>query len=282
MQYLSGLALKLAQRLSSLERYVVGSGLTSSLSEYFETSIKLFILTTSTLLPIISVVVTVQYDLGFLSKLTVILTTAALITFISMLVVVTLPKILHVNRGYRLEAKYPSLLYIFSSLIVSGLGPTKALLELSNFKELEEFKLELEQITNQLHLGKSLDDIINYLTMITPSKSLASLLMVIGSIARGGYDPLPVINHLIDSYFIEVRTRIEEAISFIGILSEAFVAVVLIFPLIVSVIASTTSLMPLGIINPYMLMIVTTLVIVPAASLTYYILVDYIMSSVYI
>lgn len=253
----------------------------SSLDKYFEVSIKLSILIAFTLLSVISVTI-IQADLGLLSKLAAILAVIALIIFISMLIVITLPKILHMNRGYKLEAKYPSLLYLFSSLIVSGLGPTKALLELSNFEELKDFRVELEQITNQLHLGRSLDDIINYLTTITPCKSLASLLMVVGSIVKGGYDPLPVVNHLIDSYFITIRARIEEAINFIGILSEAFVAAVLIFPLIVSVIASTTSLVPLGIINPYLLMIVTTLVIVPATSLTYYILVDYVMSSVYI
>ncbi|MEM4499524.1 MAG: type II secretion system F family protein [Sulfolobales archaeon] len=282
MQYPSKLAVRLAERFSRLERYVVGSGIAPSLSRYFEISIKLYTLSlvlTSTA----SAVITIQIlNLGLLESITITLIVLFLMTSLFILAVLILPKLLHANRGYKLEAKYPTLLYIFSSLVVSGLGPTKALLELNNFEDLKEFKVELDQISNGLYLGKSLDDITSYLILITPCRSLASLLMIIGSIVRSGRDPLSAVNYLIENYFTTLRARVEEVVNFMSMLSEAFIAIALIFPLIISIISSTTSLLPSGVASPYLLLVITSLVLVPASSIVYYILVDYLMSSVYI
>lgn len=280
MRYPSRLAVRLAEYFSTLEKYVIGSGIAPSLSRYFEISIKLYtlslILTSTT-----SAAIAVQIlNLGLLRSAIIALIALLLMTSLFVLAVLTLPKLLHANRGYKLEAKYPTLLYLFSSLVVSGLGLTKALLELNNFEDLKEFKVELDQISSGLYLGKSLDDIISYLISITPCKSLASLLMIIGSIMRSGRDPSSAVNYLIENYFTTLRARVEEVISFMSMLSEAFVAIALIFPLVISVISSTTSLLPSGIASPYLLLVITSLVLVPASSIMYYILVDYLMSSV--
>lgn len=280
MQLLDQLTTKLSTHFSGLEKYVVGSGVAPSLIRYFDTVIKLNLFVLALSVPASLVVVTQLFQLELARGAAVFLSVTIIVLSISIFISLVLPVILHVNRGYKLEAKYPAFLYFFSALIVSGLGSIKALLELNNFKELKEFKVELEQITNGLHLGRSLDDIINYVATITPCRSLASLLTYIEGITRSGHDPLPIINYLIENYFINIRSRVEEAVNFMGMLTEVFTAIALIFPLVVSVLASTTSLIPLGAINPYLLLIITVLVIVPASSITYYILVDYMMSSV--
>lgn len=280
MRFLDALTDELVKRFSRLEKYVVGSGVAPSLAAYFSNVVRLvsLILVLTSIISLIVAAQILQLGLVMGAALFIGLTTAVFSS--SILTSLALPVILHANRGYKLEARYPAFLYLFSTLIVSGLGSVKALLELGSFKELEEFKIELEHLINGIHLGKSLDDVIEYIITITPCRSLASLLMHVEGIIRSGRDPLPIINYLIDDYFIAMRSRIEEAVSFIGMMTEAFTAIALIFPLVISVLASTASMIPVGIIDPYLLLIITVLVIVPASSLTYYILVDYITSSV--
>ncbi|MEM2444995.1 MAG: type II secretion system F family protein [Sulfolobales archaeon] len=278
--FLNELADGLAKRFNVLEKYVVGSGLAISLSSYFNVSIKLTLLILTLTFTVSSIITTQIFKLELVKGTAAVLSVVLIVFSLSILTFLALPKILHANRGYKLEARYPAFLYFFSTLMVSGLGSIKALLELNNFRELNEFRIELEQIINGLHLGKSLDDVINYVITITPCRSLASLLTYLLGVIKSGHDPLPIINYLIESYFVTIRSRIEEVVNSMGVLTEAFIALALVFPLVVSVLSSTTSLIPIGVLNPYLLLIITALVIVPATSLTYYILIDYMMSSV--
>jgi len=234
---------------------------------------------------IIAVVVVVGLIiLNMITTLINAIVTTLLITFLvipaSLLMMLLIPKIVYANRGFKLESKYLRLLYFLSTFIVAGLGITKALIRLKDFEELRDFNIELELIANEVYLGKDLDEVLHYVASITPCKSFASLLTTIGNVSKSGRDVLPVINYLIDNYFIDIRSRMEEVIDYVSILSEAFVVIALIFPLIVSIIASTSTLAPFGILDPYVLLIITTLLIVPSSSLAYYILVDYVMSVV--
>jgi Flp pilus assembly protein TadB len=234
---------------------------------------------------IIAVVVVVGLIiLNMITTLINAIVTTLLITLLvipaSLLMMLLIPKIIYANRGFKLESKYLRLLYFLSTFIVAGLGITKALIRLKDFEELRDFNIELELIANEVHLGKDLDEVLHYVASITPCKSFASLLTTIGNVSKSGRDVLPVINYLIDNYFIDIRSRMEEVVDYVSILSEAFVVIALIFPLIVSIITSTSTLAPFGILDPYVLLIITTLLIVPSSSLAYYILVDYVMSVV--
>lgn len=263
---------------TELEKYVVGSGITTSLRRYLEIVVRIMV--------VITVVVAVM-GLIILNMITTlinaIITTllvTSLVILTSLLMILLIPKLIYANRGFKLESKYLRLLYFLSTFIVAGLGITKALIRLKDFEELRDFNIELELIANEVYLGKDLDEVLHYVASITPCKSFASFLITISNVSRSGRDVLPVINHLIDNYFIDIRSRMEEVIDYVSILSEAFVVVALIFPLIVSIIASTSTLAPFGLLDPYLLMIITTLLIVPTSSLAYYILVDYVMSVV--
>lgn len=267
--------------LNGYEKYVVGSGLSPSLETYVRKSIKTTLITCSVLLILYMLSV---FTLGFklisiVIDLIILLTT--LIPLVFLLSTTLIPRLLFLNRGFKLEAKYHRLLFFLSLLLTSGLGVTKSLLSLTQFRdELKDFNIELSIIEDRLMLGHDFNDVINYVASITPCKSLSNLLLSVIGIERSGYNILPVVTNLINNYFALLKARMEEVISYLGMITEAFIAIALIFPLIISIIASTTLLIPVGGLDPYALMLITLLIIIPTSSFIYYVVIDYILSGV--
>jgi len=278
---LNSLVNRLVRMLNNYERYVIGSGLSPSLETYVRRSIKVTLIACSISLVLYALT---ALALGFKlinAIIDLIMLLAILIPLAFFLSTTLIPKLLFLNRGFKLEAKYYRLLFFLSLFLTSGLGVTKSLLKLTQLRdELKDFSIELDIIEDRLMLGYDFNEVISYVASITPCKSLSNLLLSIIGIERSGYSTLPVMTNLANNYFTLLKARMEEAINYLGMLTEAFIAIALIFPLIISIITSSTLLVPVGGLDPYALMLMTLLVIMPTSLFIYYVVIDYILSGV--
>lgn len=270
----------LTNKFKDYERYVVGSGLSKSLRTYVKLVIRFSIIALAACMTLYVVGVLVY---GFKLIYPAIDMAIIVLIFVTMFftALILLPKLLYINRGFKLEAKYYRLLFFTSLLLTSGAGVIKAILGLREFKEeLEDFKIELEIMDDRLSLGYDLAEVIDYVASITPCKSLSNLLLDMLSLERSGRNVMPVITNLVSSYFTSLKSRMEEITNYLSMLSEIFIATAIIFPMIVMIISSTTTAIPIGGFDPSTLLAITLLIIIPVASILYYIAVDYVLSGV--
>jgi len=283
MRLVNWLTDTLLPHLKWLEKYVIGSGLAPSIKQYLNKSIRLMFITViaslTTQVPLYTFIFKQAISASILLSLTISFVAVPSIAFLLM---VLIPPIMYRDRGFKLEARIPRLALFLSSILASGGGLIRALLDLYEFKDMLHFKVELEIIRNGIALGKDAGEVLNYVASITPSRSLATLLITLSNAERSGRNILPVISHLLDTYLIELRSRIEEAINYMGILTEAFIVISLIFPLIISTFAAATALMPVTPLNPYTLLSLTSFIMVPVSAIMYYIAIDYVASGVQI
>jgi len=283
MRLVNEITIKLLPYLKWLERYVIGSGLAYSIKQYLIKSIKLVLITIiSSIVIQIPLYILILKRSVFISIISSFLISFVTIPLLALSLMILIPPMMYKNRGFKLEARFPRLALFLSSILASGVSPTKALLDLCEFREMLYFDVEFEIIRNGIMFGKDISEVLDYVASITPSRSLATLLIALANVERSGRNPLPIVSHILDSYLVEFRSRIEEAVNYMGILTEAFIIVSLVLPIIVSVFAVTTALMPAAFLNSYALLSLTSFIIVPVSALMYYIAIDYVASGVQI
>ncbi|MCC6017359.1 MAG: type II secretion system F family protein [Desulfurococcaceae archaeon] len=261
--------------------YIIGSGISTSYDKYLEnlSRIILVILITSsatlyTVLsrlvpPPISIVIAIAFSLLVVLPL-------------SMGLAIYIPVVMYRNRGDVVESKAIELLKAFSLLVASGQTIHRVLEMIPKVlgRDYKFFSIEIDLAVSLIRVGVPIADVFRTVAKVTPSPTLRELFLSLSSIASIGGNIAQVIWSLTEMYVTRYSIRIERATDSLNIYMEIYVAAALLIPSLVGSIAALALIVPIMGISFEALLVLTTLIVVPIASIAIVVLADVIVSRV--
>ncbi len=264
---------------TELERLVIGSNISRSFDRYCTIS---------------AIAVTVVMALGaaltlFIAKrvlpieqaVALSIAVAALLIFpASSAIVISLPGIVYKHRGAVMESKFPVFAMLLSLLLSAGYSVSQALeVMVEKYgKDIKHFLPELRLAVSYARIGVPIDEALRRVAMVTPSPSLRELLMGLASVSRVGGNPVSIVRNVIAEYLARYSIAVEKTVSTLSVVMEIYVAMAMILPLIVGIVAVLLMIYPIPGISFDLLLVLTVFVAVPLLSIGTAILIDTVVS----
>lgn len=266
---------------ASLDKYVIGSNLSSGLDKYISISINL--LTVSTLCSLSILNIFLIQMLGFKILLSVLLSLVATFIFINipiLFILITIPILVYKNRGYIIEYKLPILISTIAFLSSAGLSLHDIILRIKDFmgRDYKFFSVELDIIKSCAQIGIPLDKVLKNVASLTPSPSFRELLLGFSSLSIVGADIASYVETMFNNYISRYELAIERAVNSLNVYMEIYIAIALLLPVLAGSLAILFILFPVLGLTFEAITALVTLVLVPISSIAIIVLTDILVS----
>lgn len=264
-----------------IDRFVIGSGFSSSLEKYISIVFKLIIFTTIITLFFLIVFFYGLYKLSL--WLCILIAFAINLTIVLPLFIVfsiVLPRFMYFNRGSVIESKIPIFLSITAFLSSAGLSLQEIFSKIIIFlgDNYKFFYVELDLIKSYIQIGIPLNETLKTVASLTPSQTFREFLLGLSSLSVVGGDIGSFVRSMFDRYVSRYELKIERAVNALNIYMEIYVAISLLIPVLAGSMAVLFVLSPIAGISFEAFMILITFILVPIPSALIVVLADAIVS----
>jgi flagellar protein FlaJ len=263
------------------DAYVIGSGISTSYESYIERAsqaILIALIVSATL-----IFIALSRSLPLLLAIAVAIASTLFVALpLSMALAIYIPITLYKNRGEVIESKAIELLTALSLLIASGQTFYRVLESLPRVlgRDYKFFSIEIDLATSLLRVGTPIADALRRVAKVTPSPTLRELFLSLSSIIGAGGNIVQIVWSLTERYVTRYSIRIERSAESLNTYMEIYVAIALLIPSLIGSMAALALIAPIAGISFEALLTLTTLILVPVASIAIVVLADVIVSRV--
>jgi len=261
--------------------YVIGSGISTSYESYIEGAsqvIFIALIVSATL-----IFIALSRSIPLLRAIAVAVASALFVALpLYMALAIYIPITLYKNRGEIVESKAIELLTALSLLVASGQTFYRVLESLPRIlgRDYKFFSIELDLVTSLLRVGTPIADALRRVAKVTPSPTLRELFLSLSSIIGVGGNIAQVFWSLTERYVTRYSIRIERSAESLNAYMEIYVAIALLIPSLIGSMAALALIAPIAGISFEALLTLTTLILVPVASIAIVVLADVVVSRV--
>jgi len=261
--------------------YVIGSGVSTNYESYIERAsqaILIALIVSATL-----IFIALSRSLPLLLAIAVAVASALFVALpLYMALAIYIPITLYKNRGETVESKAIELLTALSLLVASGQTFYRVLESLPRVlgRDYKFFSIEIDLVASLLRVGTPVADALRRVAKVTPSPTLRELFLSLSSIIGVGGNIAQVVWSLTERYVTRYSIRIERSAETLNTYMEIYVAIALLIPSLIGSMAALALIAPIAGISFEALLTLTTLILVPVASIAIVVLADVVVSRV--
>jgi len=272
----------LASLNPDIERQVLGSGVSRSLSRYASRGLVALLLVSGLIGVLASVFASHLLRMPPAAALVAGVLASVSASAAVLAALITLPRLAYSSRGARLEPLFPLIASALVTRLLAGINLSNAVLEVAEEEaaELREFSVELEYLSSLLRAGVPPERAFEEAARVTPSTSLRSLFSALATAAKTGAGIEDIVDTVLREYLFNVETEIDRVSSSLGAYMELFVAASVMLPISVGVVGLLLVFSPIPGLNFDTLLFVTTFILVPMTAAGIMVLSDMTVSRV--
>lgn len=278
-EFSSLIAVKLAETFPYLQNVVLGSGLAGSLLDYcYKTAQHMIAGGAAGLV--------VSFALTFYARRDPLLALAVALVFTFLVLVplmltafILVPLFAYKSRGAKLSALFPTFLLYLGAYAAGGMRLTEAFEELRRIEELREFSVELDYVLGKVATGTPLHEALLRAATITPSPMLSRLFVSLSGGIRTGIPLSSILTPAYTQMIEEYRAETQHVVVSLGALFEAYLAVAVVTPIVLSSFGLLTLLVP-AVVRFGAILSFITFILVPVTTVAALVVADYLASQV--
>jgi hypothetical protein len=203
-----------------------------------------------------------------------------IIGLITFRLLTTLPLMKRYILRSSIQSYLPYTLMILSIYAAGGYPITGILLNSSRIIKENSTKAIIERVIADLEKGEGIEDSLLKESIACPSPDLRSVLKGLASISTSGVGTLAFLKNSLDNYLKRLDSKLREKIDKISVIMEGYIAIGVLFPLLIEVILLFfANQLPVG-IPPEALIIVFFFILIPVLFVSTIIIIDSVMSEV--
>lgn|GEM_PF-3302211 len=203
-----------------------------------------------------------------------------IIGLITFRLLTTLPLMKRYILRSSIHSYLPYTLMILSIYAAGGYPITGILLNSSRIIKEKNTKAIIERVIADLEKGEGIEDSLLKESIACPSPDLRSVLEGLASISTSGVGTLAFLKNSLDNYLKRLDAKLREKIDKISVIMEGYIAIGVLFPLLIEVILLFfANQLPVG-IPPEALIIVFFFILIPVLFVSTIIIIDSVISEV--
>lgn len=268
--------------ISDFDVYVVGSGVSTSVEKYFESSARAITIAFLTSL-VLSYLALSKFLPIAISLVAAALFSLLIVLPLAMAMMIYVPAIMYKSRGETLESKAIHMLTALSLLAASGQTIYDVFESLPKVlgRDYKLFWVEIDLAKSLMATGTPVDQALREVARMTPSPTIRELFLSLSSLASIGAGVVELIHGLTERYVVKHGLRVERSVEVLNVYMEIYVAIALLLPMLTGTFAAVLMLAPTVAGIPFdAFMVLVTLILVPIVSIVVVIMADVVVSRV--